>query len=182
MAKGNLFWHVPEWFGGGPASSLGVDNVDQDIFVQLVDTEDVAALGQDNFIVERIIGQYLIVSDAVAPADRFLHHRIYVTMADLTTVNLRTLNTADDADTSFMYHKVELFTVQMAGTPRGTWSSDTAGFSARESNARLGMFDIRVGRRVREGESLIWHTMIVPTPTSDEWHLQMWVRVLLKEA
>lgn len=181
MARGNVFWHVPEWFGGGPSSSLGISNISSDIIVELVNTENVATLGQDNFIVERVIGQYKVVSNDATPLERYLHHRVYVTMGDATTVNLRALNTADDADTSFMYHKVEHFSISMHNDVRGTWR-ETSGDTGAAAEARRGMFDIRVGRRVNEGESLIWHTEVSPLASDDEIHMQMWVRVLLKEA
>jgi len=182
MAKGNLFWHVPEWFGGSPATSTGIDNVGPDIIVELVNTENVAALAQDNFIVERVIGQYLIVSNDPTPTDKFLHHRMYVTMGDATTVNLRLLSSADDADTSWMYHKVEMMTVAMQNSNIGTWRGSGGSGVLEDSGARKGMFDVRVGRRVNEGESLIWHTEIRVAPANDEFHMQMWCRVLLKEA
>ncbi len=184
MAKGNLFWHVPEWFGGTPGF-LGVDNVGSDIIVELVNTEDVASLAQDNFIVERVVGQYLVTSSEVSPPDRFLHSRVYVTMGDVGSLFTRDLTTADDADTSFMFTKVEPFPAAIANENWGTWTGDSRSVvrNAGGVNDRLGFFDIRVGRRVDEGTSLIWHSEFTgATPGSGQLHMQMWVRVLLKEA
>lgn len=179
MAKGHMFWHAPEWFLGSPSTSVGIANVGADIIVELVNTEDVSSLAQDNFVVERVIGQYKVVSNDATPLSRYLHHRVYVTMGDSASLNLRTLSTADDADTSFTYHKVEHFTVGMHNNVAGSWAVNEV---KQVSEARLGAFDIRVGRLVKEGTSLIWHTEILPTPSDDEFAMQMWVRVLLREA
>jgi len=50
------------------------------------------------------------------------------------------------------------------------------------SMGRRGSFDIRVGRRVEEGTSLIWHTKLGNGgDVADTFRLHLWVRVLMRE-
>ncbi len=182
MAKGHLFWHVPEWFSGPPSVSTGISNVGADIVVDLVNAEQPdGGLAPDNFVVERVIGQYQLVSDATG-VDRFVHHRLYVTMGDAATLFLRKLDTADDADTSFMYSRVEFFSAGMHQIASGNWASPDIGRINMPATERNGTFDVRVGRKVMEGTSLIWHTEVDGGPASDTYHLKMWVRILMREA
>lgn len=184
MARGQLFWHVPFWFSGTPSVATGDGNIAENIALELVNTETTAALGQDNFVVERIIGQYLLTNADTTPSDTFVHHRVYVTMGNTSSFFLRDLSTADDADSSFLWHKVELFPAVAGGATAiaGNWRDSTASNVHRPDEGRNGTFDIRVNRRIREGESLLWHTQLEPTPTDGDFRMKMWVRCLLKEA
>ncbi len=184
----NLYWHVPVWDPNNqPNGSAGVGNIGADIVVALVDAEFAAPgdPGQDNYVVERIIGQYLLTTAAsgAETGSRLVHHRVYVADSDQSSIALRNLNTQDDADSSFLWHLVEPFDGNSVGLEWGSWrkGGDTDTQVAFQ-NGRLGSVDIKVGRRVEEGSTLIWHTQLDTTAlTNDTWFLQMWMRCLIRE-
>ncbi len=190
MSRGKFYWYCPAWYAGDDPASGGaseIDNVGNDLVIELLNT-DFAAPGdprQDNFVVERIIGQYIVRGKSNAEVgDRYMHHRVYVADGDQTSVSLRNLFTQDDADSSFLWHKVEGYDGTFIGLNWGTWANGGDADLANPFMAgRLGSFDIKVGRRVEEGTSLIWHTQLNNTGilADDTWTLQMWVRCLLRE-
>lgn len=184
----SLFWHVPFWFQGGFGTATGVGNVGQHMVVELVETESASAtIAPDNYWVERVVGQYMVTSLANPLLfNPLLHHRMYVTEADSTSTNLRDLASQDDADTSFMMHKVEAFDAAWSGGQFGNWNaSNYSKDTYTMPISRSGGFDVKVGRKVSEGESLIWHTQIEGNPSgppnNDQFFLKMWTRVLLKQ-
>ncbi len=189
--KQRFYWFVPKW--GEPLATKtptqGETNVGNDIVVALIDT-DFAAPGdprQDNFVVERIIGQYCLSEGASGvQAHRMVHHRVYVADSDSTSIALRDLYTADDADSSFLWHKTEGFGAGWHGDAFGNWqTSDTIQPAPTQSMGRQGHIDIKVGRRVEEGQTLLWHTQLEATgvgPLVDgSWGLMLWVRLLMRE-
>ncbi len=192
MARGKFYWFCPEWDGqavqGGAAP--GIPNIGNDIAISLIDTDfaDPGDPRQDNFVVERIIGQYKV--NAVTPAeggDRVIHHRVYVADSDSTSIALRNLYTADDADSSFLWHKVDVFAPAMIDSAWGNWGKQgTSEPPVPFQNGRLGGFDIKVGRRVEEGQTLVWHTQVhqsVAIPLDDDtFFVQLWIRLLMREA
>ncbi len=188
MASSKLYWHVPEWNSDNFAGlASGVGNVGGDIVIPLINT-DFAAPGdprQDNFVVERIIGQYLLTAAASAAAgSRIIHSRVYVADSDASSIALRSLNTADDADSSFLYHHVGHFDNGAIDKQFGTWQNGGVNEVTGDIGAagRQGHFDIKVGRKVTEGETLLWHTQISSLAlVNDTWFIQMWVRVLMRE-
>ncbi len=193
MARSKYHWYAPIWTDAGPfVPSTGEANIGNEIVVNLLNT-DWAPPGDpiaDNFVVERVIGQYMLHSSAsAADVDRIVHHRVYVAPSDETTVSLREISLLDDADTSFLWHHVEGFNAGWAGENWGTWRTPNDGqYSATGSSwkGRHGNFDIGVGRYVGEGTSLLWHTSLQSSSfgqlVDDTWALMMWVRVLMKEA
>lgn len=183
MAKGNLFWHVPVWFNGPPDAGEGdATNIGANAAVALIDEHDIVHIGQDNFVCERIIGQYQYTAEQAIAADRYIHSRIYVCQADDTTLALRDLNTAADADSSFLWHNVEQFQVAQNNTSLGSWASSGSSGQNQPSAMRNGSFDIRVNRRVNEGTAMIFQGAIFPIPINLEFHLKMWCRLLIREA
>lgn len=189
--KRNWYWYCPEWGGNAvdPNPLSGVMNVGSNIVIELVNT-DFAAPGdprQDNFVVERIVGQYLLTAIATAEGgDRFVHHRVYQADGDQTSVALRELNTQDDADTSFLWHKVDGWSQSRNGVAWGGWAHPGGLNEAQVpfEHGRSGHFDIKVGRRIEEGQSLLWHTQLdaAATPPNDnEFGLFLWVRLLMRE-
>ncbi len=188
--KRNYYWYCPAWSAEGQMNpSIGISNVGNDIVVPLIDT-DWAPPGdpvQDNFVVERIIGQFLLHGDATAPAqDRIVHHRVYVADSDSTSIALRNLYTQDDADTSFLWHLVDGFSADSPGNAWGNWKKGAAStLGSTFMNSRLGSFDIRVGRRVEEGQTLLWHTSLenplISTLDDNEFSLMYWCRLLMRE-
>ncbi len=187
----SFYWHAPSWeprdaIGG---AQLGEhQNVANDIVVELINTDfaDPGDPRQDNFVVERIIGQYKISADAGALAgDRFVQSRVYVADGDKNSVSLRNLYDIDDADSSFLWHQVDAFSAAAVGSNWGTWrQGGSADPTVPFMSGRLGSFDIRVGRSVPEGRSLLWHTQLKNGGLAlddDTWFLSLWVRLLMRE-
>jgi len=187
-----MYWHVPAWYEsripGANGDASAFTNVGRDILIPLINT-DFAAPGdprQDNFVVERIIGQWQLVSKATALAgDALMHHRVYVADSDSTTVSVRDIYMRDDADSSFLYHHVSGWPNAAVGTGFGSWR---LGGSAEPQSpvmmGRQGHVDIKVGRRVEEGQTLLWHTQVSSSafaPVDDDWELHAWFRVLMRE-
>jgi len=189
MAKASkFFWHVPGpacWFAGAPIPLGGVANIGSDIVATLISAEG----GQgnrpelDNFVVERIVGQYQVTADESVGAFHFLHHRVYVVDADATSIALRTLSEADDAETSFLYHKVEYWDATFDNDPAGNWQvSSGAGPAPTPWQGRHGHVDIKVGRRIEGGRDLIWHTQVISPPAADNtFYVKLWLRMLVRE-
>ncbi len=186
----SYFWHVPPatWYAGSPLALGGNSNTGQDIVATLVDTEtaQTARPDIDNFVVERIVGQYMLTKDAPSGeiADEFWHHRVYVAPTNATAIALRSLNTADEAESSFLWHQVDPMPVEYDGDIWGNWQQGSAPRpGATPLMGRFGHVDIRVGRRLEGGEALIWHTQIVPTPASNFfYYVKLWLRLLVREA
>lgn len=193
--KNKFFWHVPfqSWFRGPPTNNdFAVGNVGNDIVTTLIDSESVVGSGDahpeiDAFVVERIIGQYQMVTNDSLTVDRFVHHRVYVSQSDDTSLALRSLIDADDAETSFLWHQVDAFPAVLDGDPWGSWSTPT-GVSSQVNPGqtfmgRFGHVDIRVGRRLEGGESLIWHTEVTPGfAAQGVAGMKWWLRILVREA
>ncbi len=188
--KQRFYWHVPHWSNSGAPLTLGTDPLQNDavgnIIGELINSDfaPTADPRQDNFVCERIIGQYLLVAPSGAEGgDRMVHHRVYVAQGDQTTLDVRNLFEADDANTSFLWHKTEGFDSDWVGQPWGTWAVGSTNTPAPAFLAgRKGSFDIRVGRRIEEGTSLIWHTQFdTGGVTINTWLLHLWCRVLMRE-
>jgi len=85
--KQSFFWHVGVgmWSDAEPGGS-GFDtvvNVGKDIILVLVDTveatgDEPAVPENDNFVVERIIGQWNLRSTEPIARDYYIHERVYV--------------------------------------------------------------------------------------------------------
>lgn len=187
----DLFWHVPVWDENRPPTNqLGVPSVGKNAFVELVQTDTASSnLAPDNYWVERIVGQVLYQRIAVEPdsGSWFVHSRVYVTPASTTGIVLRDLASADDADTSWMMHTNQLMFETTTGET-GNWQQAAGAGTPDTYTApmpRKGSFDIRVGRKVAEGESLIWHAQIEPTILANlidaQLNMRMWIRVLLRQ-
>ena len=189
----DLFWHVPRWHAGGPLVNLGVSNVGEDIVIELLETETASDnIEPDSYWCERIVGQYMytMIRDPATGAflpQMFMHSRVYVAQADAAGVNLRDLRSPDDADTSWLMHKVELFdSLNQTDEELGSWDDFYGSVPQKWSGSISvpGGFDIRVGRKVNEGQSLIWHMQSVTDGTvvpNDAIFLKMWCRVLLRK-
>ncbi len=152
----------------------------------LIDTETAQSAHPeiDGFVCERIVGQMQTVVDQAIPRDHFLHHRVYVAPTNSAATALRSLNSADEAESSFLWHQVEPCSAALNGFVYGTWSGETSSRpGGRQFMGRFGHIDIRVGRRLEGGEALIWHTQIVNPPAADNtFGLKLWLRLLVREA
>ena len=137
----------------------------------------------DEWVCERIIGQYLITGNTEPATNAFLHHRVYPGMSDTTSVALRDLTTADDAESDFLWHQVDPWASVNDALVWGTWGSTTNGYpDQRQFMGRMGHVDIRVNRRIRQGEALVWHTQIASAvaPGDSEFQLFLWLRMLVR--
>lgn len=187
----NMFWHVPSWTEQTPsASGQWSFDTSGNMVIPLLETETASeSIAPDNYWVERIVGQYVVKAnkDTGAFLPFYMHSRVYVMPADQLGVDTRDLGQKDDADTSFMMHKVELIDDSINGAYAGNWGQgalDTMTLTPPIS--RLGGFDIRVGRKVEAGTALIWHSFMQGAEWPDgigqfSVGIDMWVRVLLKQ-
>jgi len=187
--KKSYFWHVPPggWGAISPATP-GVSSIGGDVVIVLVDGESgpISAHPEiDNFVVERIVGQYMIMMHALSPPPlgAGVHSRVYVADADVGSVGVRDLESADDAETSFLWHQVDAVDGDANNEPFGNWATlarpatDGVGFMGRH-----GHLDIRVGRRVEGGQALLWHSQFNPTAVDTAYSVKLWVRLLVREA
>ncbi len=189
MAKSKLFWHVPGpscWFTGPPVALGGNSNVLGDIVVTLISAEGGEGNRPelDNFVVERIVGQYQMTGDETAAANRYMHHRVYVADADAAAIALRNLVQADDAETSFLWHQVDPWNSAQDATLFGSWNDSGAGARPTSTQwmGRFGNVDIKVGRKISGGRDLIWHTQLVNAPAANNTvYLKLWLRMLVRE-
>lgn len=188
MARGDRQWHVPSncWKATGPGGAGTPSNVGFDIFTVLVGTDvggtaSVVPGAADEYVCERIIGQYMLVSSQLTPEDFFVHHRVYPTISDAASVALRDLTSDDDAESDFLWHSIEAWRASYNNDSFGNWGPEPA--DDRYFMGRSGHIDIRVNRRIRQGEALVWHTQLVgaAAPMDDSFFLKLWLRMLVKE-
>lgn len=197
--KHRFFWHVPatatdpnylwdNWSVLAPGGG-GNPNVGADIFLPLVQTNQGAFLSQmperDEFVVERIVGQFMLQAVNVTQ-NRMCMHRIYPSQADAGAVALRDLFSQDDAESDFLWNRVAPAPALLDGDTWGDWQLASSGNPAFPQNFNaLGHLDVRVGRRLRAGECLLWHTQFSTVgggvPTDDTYFLRMNMRILVRE-
>ncbi len=189
MAKGDKQWHVPGecWHSGTPGA-IGVQNIAEDIATVLIGTDSAGASdvpdAADEYVVERVIGQWMLHGNQATPANMFLHNRIYPTISDQGAIVLRDLVTPDDAESDFLWHQVSPWASAYDTDSWGNWQVPGAGSpSAIGFMGRFGHIDVRVNRRIKQGFSLIWHTQLkgVVDPLDNEFNLYLWLRMLLRE-
>lgn len=160
----------------------------EDIATVLISTDSVANLevpdAADEYVVERVVGQYMLHGNQASPTNYFTHTRIYPTVSDAGAIILRDLVTPDDAESDFLWHQVAGWSSQWDTDTWGNWQNggDTvpqpSGFMGR-----MGHVDVRVNRRIKQGFSLIWHTQLkgAADPINGEFNLYLWLRMLLRE-
>lgn len=181
-------WHVSDdmWYQLIPGFA-GNPNVGYDIVCPLVSSDLELGAGNsaypeaESFVVERVIGQYLVVSNTETPVNAFLHHRIYPVEQEFNTFALRGLEFPESAETDFLWHRVEKWWSNQVNNVFGSWEPVTGAVPFQEN--RLGHFDVKVNRRLRQGECLIFHTQVVggiAPPTDNTYFLQMWARALVR--
>ncbi len=188
----SFWWHVAEggWASGAP-DNAGILNVGRDIVLVLVDSEEATGEEprvpeQDDFVCERIIGQWKLLGNEAPAANYFIHERVYVVDSEPGALALRDLANRREADTSFLYHQVTPWSILYDGDSWGNWNSAgvTANVPAQYRPGGPFMRDIRVGRKILEGHALIYHLQIegVGIPVDGNFSAQFWMRTLLRKA
>lgn len=192
MARKQFWWHVAGagWASGDPGSA-GILNVGRDMVLVLVDSEEPTGQEpvvpeQDDFVVERVIGQWMVNGAQAVAANFFIHERVYVVESEPGALALRDLANRREADTSFLYHQVTSWDAGWNADAWGNWNSSglvsdrPSVFATVGSNFR----DIRVGRKVLEGHALVYHLQIegVAIPTDGDFNAKFWMRTLLRKA
>jgi len=187
--KPRYFWHVPDgcWYGGS-LGGPGIGNVANDIIVPLVDTEELAGAeptvpNRDEFVVERIVGQWLLWGEEPVAYSWLVHERYYVTQGTAATLAIRDLAALGESDTSFLFHRVNPHSGAANGNVWGSWTGFLGG-DVLAGPPPLGFRDIRVGRRISEGEALIMHLQLagnVHIPEDESYQLYLWLRMLIRE-
>ncbi len=189
MAKGDRQWHVPaDCWDNGPPGGIHIPNVADDLATVLISTDSAANLdvpdAADEYIVERVIGQWHLHGNQATPASFYIHSRIYPTISDATTVILRDLSTPDDAESDFLWHQVDAWHQSFDTDIFGNWGQPaTAAPESVGFMGRKGHIDVRVNRRIKQGFALVWHTQLVGAvaPLDNEFNLHLWCRMLLRE-
>lgn len=183
-------WHVSNemWYQAQPGFA-GNANVGPDILVPMVSSDmeiggaNSAYPEAESFVCERVLGQYLFVSNFESPNNMFLHHRIYPVEQEFNTFAIRDLTAPENAETDFLWHRVDPIRPQQFNDVFGTWvDGGLVGVPFQE--CRRGHFDVKVNRRIRQGECLVWHTYIMNglgfVPTDNTCWIQMWARALVR--
>ncbi len=188
MASRNMFWHVPNacWHPGQIAGGTGNQNNARDIVVPLISTNPATNLAvpedASDFVVKRIVGQYLIQGSQAVAENYIIHNRVYPTLSDAGSIGLRNLDTSDDAESDFLWHLVQPWQTAYDGDLWGNWQEPSgSGAITPFRNGRLGDVDITVSRRIADGQDLIWHTQFTGgnAPADFEFDLYMWIRMLM---
>jgi len=204
-------WYTPYW--SQSAASWDMTPVVADTWgVSLLlvnpDGPGVDQLGETAIRVTRVVGQYRLRTNGGAgwngtPTDQFpctFHHRVYPVSGDGTNFFLRRLYNDEDADSDWMWHQVDEFDWEGAAQNDSTIQPGRQGWLSKAENGstsmvrpfqtgRFGHFDIKVDRRIDEGEGLVWRTEIdnqtapqlLPHAGATEirWYLDLWIRLFL---
>lgn len=191
-ARKQFWWHVASggWASGDPTTA-GILNVGRDIVLVLVDSEEPTGEEpvvpeQDDFVVERIIGQWKLTGAQPAGTNLYVHERVYVVDSEPGSLALRDIANRREADTSFLYHQVTAWDAGWNADVWGNWASSGL-VTDRVGTYRNGgpyFRDIRVGRKVLEGHALVYHLQLegVAIPTDGNFSAQFWMRTLLRKA
>ncbi len=191
MAKKRFFWHVPPsaWANIDPTVN-GVASVGGNVVMLLVDAESGVTSAHpeiDNFVVERIVGQYMFKMHAITPPPQGagVVSRVYVADADQAAVTIRDLNTADDAETSFLWNQVDALDPELNNEVFGSWTFLSTALQPQvrptPTMGRYGHVDIRVGRRLEGGDALLWHSQFLPAALDGSYSVKLWLRLLVRE-
>jgi len=181
------------WADGYPEGAH-VGNIGNDLVLPLVVTEEAVANepdvpNLDEFVIERVIGQFMLRSFLTGGANTLVHERLYVTPTfDGSTIALRDLESSTEADTSFMYHNVWLYHASHFQDAVSHWGDRSNTGTLPQNVAMHGpcFRDIKVGRRVKEGECLCLHWQFAASGggvyEDDIWQCYPWFRVLLRKS
>lgn len=152
----------PDWFTVSPFTTP---------MLQLVSDADLREHG-DDVVVERVIGQYMLESDAGNDTSGIVHMRLVVRPEDpaavVTPVWAAPITTSAMAEERFLWHKVHYLnngTRQLAPDIDPEWSH----------------LDCRVNRRLQELDRLvlIWQLMPFAAGVEQTYRCGAWIRVLI---
>ncbi len=176
--RGNMFWTVPVWTDDTQVSGPGQANdANGNVLLGLLDASE---FEDRPVFVKRIIGQYNHAANASAVLSSIIHHRIYVANTDLATsaVDVATLDTALGAEQAFLWHEVGFLPGVQSGS---LWQGMGPTTGSRTQFQRQGAFDIKVGRKIKGTDSLIWHSFVGQAAAANEYNVQLWIRLLVEE-
>lgn len=201
-----LNWEAPFW---GTVSSAGWDMQasNDGITAVLADTYVYDEMGhrveqvEGPLWIERVVGQarlrfvFADLAGGVSGVD--FHHRIYPVSTDDLDVFDRDIQSQGEADSDFMWHKVEYADLNTIENGASAFGGDWLLFNGTHAqkpfaDGRNGYFDVKVGRYLREGEALVYKVKGATIPNGGSWTAQwdsggssfcaldLWVRVLLR--
>lgn len=202
-------WFTPFWgYAGGV--SLAASN---SLTIGLLGPEDdlTDPLEEKAYRVTRIVGQWqirftqIVLEGGQSQADAYyLTNRVYPVSSDGGTVYSRDLQNITDADTDWMWNQIDAWgTDELAGAggrSLGNWGIPGPGSTSGSHrvqpfmSGRNGHFDIKVDRRIDEGEELVWKAQLnvyrlngasiwqEQNFTSGDFTIGLWMRMLVKEA
>lgn len=201
-------WYTPYWGFAGGFSLPGVNALSVGLLSPEASITD--PLEEKAYRVTRIVGQYQVrwngVSiEAQGPNDAvYLTHRIYPVSSDGTNIFTRDLQNIIDADTDWMWNHISALSLNeySASTTGALGSWGTLGPNSTSTvqsinpfqYGRNGHIDVKVDRRIDEGEELVWKLQLnnyrlngasiwqEQAFTSGDFTLGLWIRMLVKEA
>lgn len=157
-----LDWHVG-WWSESLVNTTDVENLD---LINLADLDKY----EDDIIVERVVGQYFLRSNATDGPHLFAT-RLYTcdTAQSESGVNLN-LFLFDDADYAFMWHKVQVLDMLGNAGSQNMFSS--------ASHPEWSHIDVKVNRRLSDMKLLRFR---IDSFTPDvSFTYGAWIRVLVK--
>lgn len=180
MARsGRGFWTAPQWSNDSLVSGPGVTS-DANGYV-LLGLADADEYHDRPVVVQRIIGQYNIITNASTALNALIHSRIFTADTDIAagTVATPDLFSTLDAEQAFLWHEITFCPPTLGAS---TWEPMGTGTAARHMHQRAGAFDIRVARKIEEIQSLIWASQIgIAVPAPGDFALQIWCRLYMRE-
>lgn len=195
-------WYTPTW---GYTASVGLVGANSATIELLSPEGDITdRLEEKAFRVTRIVGQYQIRFDQVTGGTTddliYIHNRIYTVSGDGTNYFTRDLTAIVDADADMLWNQIDskyyLEANLAAGDSAGTWGTTGPNSTLSQTtirpfqNGRMGHVDVKVDRRIEEGEGLLWKTQVemldaagnATAFTAGNMFVYLWLRLLVKEA
>jgi len=166
MARRNMDWLVGWWTEQAEPS---LPSATGQVILPLVSDADLASY-EDDVIVERVIGQYLLANPGTGDSYH-IHARLTVRPESDVGVWSASIENFTMADEKFLWHKIHVLSPQtrnMGPDVHPEWSH----------------LDVRVNRKVEELERLCLifepTTLFGATPGTDPFNYAAWIRVLVK--
>lgn len=159
MAQRNLDWHVGWWSEDG----LTTGAQSQQVVLTLITDAELLQY-EDDLIVERVIGQYLLLNNSETPT--IAHLRLAVRPENETAVFTLDTEQSINADEQFMWHKVQYLegNANNMNAQHPEWSH----------------IDCRVNRRLQGLDRLVLTLDFMDGLVTNPFAFGAWIRVLVK--